>query len=123
MLYRAPADEDFPRESRRLKCEWCGKILPTIHVWKCFSGRHFLLVWWVWHDKAEPVVLDNGISIPTSRTEFGDVVGLSPQADGVYYIVSQLVKSTLPDRTDLLVPAELVRDERGNIVGCGSLGR
>src|SRR4030042_634655 len=71
----------------------------------------------------EPIVLDNGISIPTSRTEFGDVVGLSPQADGVYYIVSQLVQSTLPDRTDLLVPAELVRDERGNIVGCGSLGR
>jgi len=41
----------------------------------------------------------------------------------VYYIVSQLVKSALPDRDDLLVPAEVVRDETGRIVGCRSLGR
>lgn len=39
-----------------------------------------------------------------------------------YYIVSQIVKSALPTRKDLLVPAEVVRDENGNIVGCKSLG-
>ena len=42
---------------------------------------------------------------------------------GVFYIVSQLVKNALPDRTDLLVPAEVVRDGNGNIIGCKSLGR
>lgn len=41
----------------------------------------------------------------------------------IYYIVSQLVKSALPDREDLLVPAEVVRDEQGHIIGCRSLGR
>jgi hypothetical protein len=40
-----------------------------------------------------------------------------------YYIVSQLVKSALPSRNDLLVPAEVVRDASGNIIGCRSLGR
>lgn len=44
------------------------------------------------------------------------------QVPSVYYIVSQLVKSALTDRTDLLVPAEVVRDSVGNIVGCKSLG-
>ena len=39
-----------------------------------------------------------------------------------YYIVSQLIKSAFPERNDLLVPAEVVRDSSGNIVGCRSLG-
>ena len=39
-----------------------------------------------------------------------------------FYIVSQLVKSALPNRSDLLVPAEMVRDEKGAILGCKSLG-
>lgn len=60
---------------------------------------------------------------PTSRTEFGEPEGLPDYVEGVFYIVSQLVKNALPNRTDLLVPAEVVRDEKGNIVGCKSLGR
>lgn len=60
---------------------------------------------------------------PTSRTNFGEPEGLSDFQEGTFYIVSQLVKSALPDRTDLLVPAEVVRDEKGNIIGCKSLGR
>ena len=39
-----------------------------------------------------------------------------------YYIVSQLVKNALFSRKDLLVPAEVVRDEQGVILGCKSLG-
>lgn len=61
--------------------------------------------------------------IPTSYTAFGEPQGLPPFEEGTYYIVSQLVKSALPERADLLVPAEVVRDEQGNIVGCRSLGR
>lgn len=61
--------------------------------------------------------------IPTSRTEFGAPEGLPEFCDGTFYIVSQLVKSALPGRTDLLVPAEVVRDSGSQIIGCRSLGR
>lgn len=62
--------------------------------------------------------------IPTSKTVFGEAVGLPEEPEhGKYYIVSQLVKSALPGRRDLLVPAEVVRDASGNIIGCRSLGR
>lgn len=60
--------------------------------------------------------------VPTSKTVFSDPVGLPDFSDGTWYIVSQLVKSALPERTDLLVPAEMVRDANGNILGCKSLG-
>jgi hypothetical protein len=61
--------------------------------------------------------------IPTSKTVFGEAVGLPEATNGTYYIVSQIVKSALPGRKDLLVPAEVVRDTSGNIIGCRSLGR
>jgi len=60
---------------------------------------------------------------PTSRTQYGNAEGLPEYSEGTFYIVSQLIKSALPERTDLLVPAEVVRDETGNIIGCKSLGR
>lgn len=60
---------------------------------------------------------------PTSRTEFGEPEGLPDFKEGVFYVVSQLVKNALPNRMDLVVPAEVVRDDKGNIQGCKSLGR
>lgn len=62
----------------------------------------------------------NGVKITT--TDFGEPEGLPEFEEGVFYIVSQLVKSALPQRRDLLVPAEVVRDDKGNILGCKSLG-
>ena len=61
--------------------------------------------------------------IPITITYFGTPEGLPEREFQIYYIVSQLIKSALPDRTDLLVPAEVVRDKDGNIIGCRSLGR
>ena len=61
--------------------------------------------------------------VPTSRTEFGEPQGLPEFQEGVYYIVSQLVKSAQANRSDLLVPAEVARDGNGQIIGCKSLGR
>lgn len=61
--------------------------------------------------------------VPTTITNFGDPEGLQQYKEGTFYIVSQLVKSALPERMDLLVPAEVVRDDQGNIIGCKSLGR
>ena len=60
--------------------------------------------------------------IKLSTTVFGEPEGLPDYADNTYYIVSQLVKSALPERSDLLVPAEMIRDENGVIIGCKSLG-
>ena len=60
--------------------------------------------------------------VPVTKTEFGLPEGLPEPQEGVFLIVSQLVKSALPGRTDLLVPAEVVRDSEGKILGCKSFG-
>lgn len=60
--------------------------------------------------------------IKVTTTKFGEPEGLPDYKFGTFYIVSQLVKSALPNREDLLVPAEVQRDTNGNIIGCLSLG-
>lgn len=67
---------------------------------------------------ADPI---NGIA--TSKTVFGEPEGLPSVTDGTWLVVSQIIKSALPGRQDLLVPAEVVRDKSGAIIGCRSLGR
>jgi hypothetical protein len=73
--------------------------------------------------KAETMIFSKINGIPITKTVFGEPEGLPPYEFDTYYIVSQLVKTALPKRHDLLVPAELVRDEKGNIKGCKSLGQ
>ena len=68
--------------------------------------------------KKEPVA-----GIPTSKTILGEPEGLPDFEAGTFLIVSQIVKSACPRRSDLLVPAEVIRDSKGQIVGCKSLGR
>jgi len=60
--------------------------------------------------------------VPVTKTVFGEPEGLLEQQDGVFIVVSQLVKSALPQRTDLVVPAEVLRDTEGKILGCQSFG-
>ena len=60
--------------------------------------------------------------IPLSKTIFGEPVGLPEFNCDTFLIVSQLVKAAFPMRSDLVVPAEMVRDEKGVILGCKSLG-
>ena len=60
-----------------------------------------------------------GITI--TSTSYGQVEGLPSPAPNTYYIVSRLVLTACPDRTDLLVPNQVVRNEHGQIVGCQSL--
>jgi hypothetical protein len=60
--------------------------------------------------------------VKITKTEFSVPDGLPEYQEGYFYIVSQIVKSALPERIDLLVPAEMLRDKDGNIVGCQSLG-
>lgn len=51
-------------------------------------------------------------------TTFSDVAGLPDPVSGTYFVVSRLVLSACPGRTDLLCPGELIRDVDGNVVGC-----
>ena len=60
--------------------------------------------------------------IRLTETVYGNPEGLPEEKEGTWYIVSALVKSALPCRHDLLVPAEQVRDSQGRIIGCRSLG-
>ena len=69
--------------------------------------------------KTVPAGEVNGI--PLFRNEYGEVVDLPPTEDGVLLVVSGLLKSACPERTDLVVPARQIRDEQGRIVGCEGL--
>jgi hypothetical protein len=60
----------------------------------------------------------HGQEIPLTRTLWGHVEGLPELKEDVLYIVSQLIKDRLPDRKDLLVPSEIVRNDKGHIIGC-----
>lgn len=69
--------------------------------------------------KTVPVGDVNGI--PLFRNEYGNVVDLPDPVDGTLYVVSGLLKSACPERTDLVVPAKQIRDEQGRIIGCEGL--
>lgn len=56
-----------------------------------------------------------------TETIFGEVQNLPVVRAGVIYIVSRIVRTACPNRNDLFYPNELVRDLKGNIIGCQSL--
>lgn len=60
-----------------------------------------------------------GGSVPLFHTTFGDVTGLPDQEEGFFYIVSALVRAAVPNRSDVISPTRLVRNELGAIIGCG----
>ena len=59
-------------------------------------------------------------NVPLVKSVYGEIEGLPEPIEGVWYIVSGMVKSALPERKDLVVPAQLVRDDSGNVVGCAA---
>ena len=61
--------------------------------------------------------------IPVTQTVFGEVEDLPDPEDGVIYIVSSLVAQRCKDREDVFIPNESIRDDKGRIIGCKSLGR
>ena len=66
-------------------------------------------------------IIVNNVAIPISSSSYGEVVDLPAPQDDTYYIVSRLVMSACPNRQDLFVPNDLVRDEAGRVIGCRSL--
>ncbi len=71
----------------------------------------------------ETVTIGEINGIPVTATAYGDVTGLPDPVEGTVYLVSILVAQRVPERTDVFIPSESVRDEAGRIIGCKSLGR
>ena len=63
------------------------------------------------------------MGIPVTETVYGTVEGLPEFQNGIVYIVSALVAQHCKDRNDVFIPNESVRDDKGRIIGCKSLGR
>lgn len=66
---------------------------------------------------------DWDITVPITKTKFGEVEGLPVPEEGTIYIVSNLVAQAVPHREDVFFPDDVVRDENGNIIGCRALGK
>jgi len=85
-------------------------IPPSGQVARCATSRV----------QVDTITVD-GVTIPVNRTQFGEVTGLpDPQPDTIY-IVSAVVAQAVPDRTDVFIVDDAVRDEQGRIIGCRAL--
>ena len=68
----------------------------------------------------DTIVVD-GISLPIARCTYGDVQGLpDPEADTIY-IVSAITAQAVPERDDVFIVDDSVRDENGRIIGVRGL--
>jgi hypothetical protein len=65
--------------------------------------------------------LDDIDGIPISSTRWGKTKDVPDYVEGIFYIVSQLVKNAMPKRKDFLTPKGAVRDEKGTVIGCTRL--
>ena len=59
--------------------------------------------------------------IPVFVGTYGQVTGLPEPVNGTVYIVSAMVRQAVPRRRDVLSPGELIRDDKGQPVGCRGL--
>ena len=70
--------------------------------------------------QVDTVTVD-GITIPVNQTRFGAVSGLpNPQPDTIY-VVSAIVAQAAPDRADVYIVDDAVRDEQGRVIGARAL--
>lgn len=65
----------------------------------------------------------NSTATPINIVTFGNVENLPEPKQGTFYLVSRIVAEACPDRQDLLMVDETVRDNSGRIVGAKSLSR
>lgn len=61
-----------------------------------------------------------GVVVPINVSAYGDVVGLPAPIKDTLYIVSALV-AQVAGRADVVYPDDLVRDDRGCVVGARAL--
>ncbi len=70
---------------------------------------------------SEVLLAGGRIEVADMRAELTN--GLPCAEEGVVLVVSRLVAERHPDRADLLVPIDLVRDDAGTVVACRRLAR
>lgn len=68
------------------------------------------------HDTGKTI---NGI--PVTHTTYTDPMGLPQPEKDTIYIVSLMVAERVPERADVMIVNEAVRNDRGQIIGCRSL--
>jgi len=63
----------------------------------------------------------DGITVPVNKTQFGTVSDLPDPRPDTIYVVSALVAQAVPDRPDVFMVDDAVRDEQGRIIGAKAL--
>lgn len=63
----------------------------------------------------------NGITVPVNQTRFGEVSNLPDTRPNTIYVVSALVAKAVPDRQDVFIVDDAVRDDQGCIIGARAL--
>lgn len=63
----------------------------------------------------------DGVTVPINKTQFGAVSDLPDPQPNTVYVVSALVAQAVPERKDVFITDDAVRDEQGRIIGCRAL--
>lgn len=73
--------------------------------------------------KEEKIKIGEINSIPIYKINYTESEGLPEPQVNTYYFVSIIVAQANPNRSDLLLSSDLVRDESGRILGCKSFAQ
>lgn len=63
----------------------------------------------------------DGVTLPVTRSVFGAVEGLPAPEAGTIYVVSAITAQAVPEREDVFIVDDSVRDENGRIIGVRGL--
>lgn len=98
-----------------------ANILPSGMVARCTVRREEIAQVTIVDTEPHQFIDHDEVKIPIHRTTFGAVEGLpEPQGDTIY-IVSTIVAQAVPDRQDVFIVDDAVRDETGRIIGARAL--
>lgn len=61
------------------------------------------------------------VDIAVTRKDYGEIENLPDPEPDTYYVVSALVAGRIPEREDVLITSNPVRDDGGRIIGCREL--
>jgi hypothetical protein len=86
------------------------------------TGKNFESSGIVARVKSEAKIIEEIDGIAIFQNSYGEVENIPAEKENTLYIVSGLVLEA-SDRTDLVAPGELVRDEQGKAVGCKGFRR
>ena len=108
VILELPGCDNPPRakEKRKKKGTVCHAEFAAIHTEE------------IWNDSNYATTV-----IPLNKVELSEIENLPDVSLEYYYIVSRIVAEACPERTDLFIPDETVRDENGRIIGCRALAQ